>query len=64
MNTQAGFILKVLFFSTALSVLIKHGGQYLELKPTTTTALAIVLLPSLITGLILGWRYSKQTDFG
>ena len=61
MNTQAGFIFKVLFLSTVLSLLVKYGGRYLELKPTTAIALAIVLLPSVITGLILGWRYSKQT---
>ena len=62
MNTQASFIFKVLFLSTALSLSIKYGGAYLELKPTTATALAIVLLPSLITGLILGWQYSRQTE--
>ena len=64
MNTQAGFIFKVLFLSTAISLSIKYGGQYLGLKPTIATALAIVLLPSLIAGLILGWRYYRQTDSG
>lgn len=57
MNTQAGFIFKILFWSAVLSFSIKYGGQYLALKPTTSTALAIVLLPSLIIGFNLGWRY-------
>ena len=58
MDTQTlGFVLKILLLSTALSLLIKYGGQYLTLTPTTTTALVIVLAPSLLIGLILGWRY-------
>ena len=58
MDTQTlGFVLKILLLSTALSLLIKYGGQYLPLAPTTTTALIIVLAPSLLIGLILGWRY-------
>ncbi len=59
MSSQAGLIVKILLLSIALSLLIKYGGQYLFLEATTTTALTIVLLPSVIIGLILGWRYSK-----
>jgi len=57
MNNQAVFITKILIISLGLSLLIKYGGKYLYLQPTTTTALTIVLMPSLIIGLILGWRY-------
>ncbi|MEM8674558.1 MAG: hypothetical protein AAGF83_11885 [Cyanobacteria bacterium P01_G01_bin.67] len=58
MNTQTiSFVLKILLLSTGLSLLIKYGGRYLPLSPTTNTALLIVLMPSLIIGLILGWRY-------
>ena len=60
MSTQAGFILKILLLSTGISLIIKYGGEYLLLKPTTTIALFIVLLPSLVIGLILGWRYNRQ----
>ncbi len=56
-NQTLGFVLKILLLSTALSLSIKYGGQYLPLTPTTTTALIIVLAPSLLIGLILGWRY-------
>ncbi len=59
MSTQAGFIFKILLLSTGISLLIKYGGEYLLLKPMTTTALTIVLLPSLVMGLILGWRYRQ-----
>lgn len=57
MNTQIGFIIKILLLSTALSVLIKYGGRYLPIQPTNAIATVIVILPSLIIGLILGWQY-------
>ncbi|MCC0179050.1 hypothetical protein I4641_18945 [Waterburya agarophytonicola K14] len=57
MNSQTGFIIKILLFSTALSVLIKYGGRYLPIQPTNAIATIIVILPSLIIGLILGWQY-------
>ena len=60
MSTQAGFIFKILLLSTGISLLIKYGGEYLLLKPTATTALIIVLLPSLVIGLILGGRYRQE----
>lgn len=59
MGSQAGFVVKILLLSAVLSLLIKYGGQYLVLKATTTTALTIVLTPSIVIGLVLGWRYSK-----
>ncbi|MBE9045335.1 hypothetical protein IQ255_13165 [Pleurocapsales cyanobacterium LEGE 10410] len=59
MNTQTGFIFKVLLISTGLSILIKYGGPYTLLEPTTATALTIVLLPSLVIGLVLGWQYYR-----
>lgn len=57
MDTQAGFILKVLLWSAGLSFLIKYGGRYLPIQPTNTIALIIVILPSLVIGLILGRQY-------
>ncbi len=59
MNTQVGFVLKILLFSTGLSILIKYGGQLIPIRPTASLALIIVLLPSLIIGLVLGWQYQK-----
>ena len=60
MNTQAGFILKVFFLSTAISILIKYGGQLVNFNPTNSVALIVVLLPSLIIALTLGWQYMKH----
>jgi len=59
MNTQAGFILKILLLSTVISIVIKYGGQLIPLKATTSLALITVFLPSLIIALILGWQYRK-----
>ena len=60
MNTQVGFVLKVLLLSTALSYLIKYGGQHLPIVPTNTVAIAIVLFPSVAIGLILGQLYYRK----
>jgi hypothetical protein len=62
MNSQAIFIFKILLLSTGLSLLVKYGGGYLELQPTTITALTIVLMPSLVISLVLGWRYYQTSD--
>lgn len=61
MNTQAGFILKIFFVSTLLSILIKYGGQSLALEPTKINVLGIVVLPSVIVVLTLGWQYINKT---
>ncbi|MDJ0689994.1 MAG: hypothetical protein QNJ41_15950 [Xenococcaceae cyanobacterium MO_188.B32] len=60
MNTQAGFILKVVFLSAILSFLIKYGGKFIPITSTTLDALILVLLPTLILSLILGWRWQQQ----
>jgi len=59
MNSQAGFILKVLLVSTVLSIFIKYGGESLPIGPTTGTAIAIVFFPSIAIGFLLGWQYLK-----
>ena len=60
MNTQAGFVLKVVFLSAILSFLIKYGGKFTPLTSTTLDALILVLLPTLILSLILAWRWRQQ----
>ena len=60
MNTQIGFILKILLLSTALSFLIKYGGQLIPIPQTNTVAIAIVLFPSVAIGLFLGQIYYKK----
>lgn len=57
---QLDFIIKILIISTILSVAIKYGGRYLPISPTNAIALTIVVMPSLVIGLILGWQYLNQ----
>lgn len=57
MNTQAGFVLKIFLISTVLAILIKYGGRYVPVQPTTTVAASAVFLPSLVIGFVLGWQY-------
>ncbi len=60
MTTQAGFIGKILFFSLILSIMIKYGGQLLSLSPNLTIVLTMVLLPTIIVALTLGWQYQQH----
>jgi hypothetical protein len=53
MDTQVGFIVKILFFSTIISIAIKYGGRLLPIQPNTTIALVLVLLPSSILAILL-----------
>ena len=60
---QFGFIFELLINSTALSYLIKYGGQYLSMFVTPQKALLIVLMPSVVMAITLLFRYtiaSKQ----
>lgn len=60
---QFGFIFELLIISTALSYLIKYGGQYLSIFVIPQNALLIVLIPSIVMAIALLLRYtiaSKQ----
>jgi hypothetical protein len=60
---QFGFIFELLIISTALSYLIKYGGQYLYIFVIPQNALLIVLMPSVVMAIALLLRYaiaSKQ----
>jgi hypothetical protein len=60
---QFGFIFELLIISTALSYLIKYGGQYLSIFVIPQNALLIVLIPSVVMAIALLLRYtlaSKQ----
>ena len=59
MNSKIVFISKIAIASFFLSLIIKYGGQTLPIFPTNTIALIIILLPSIILGIILGFRYQK-----
>ncbi|MBE9191832.1 hypothetical protein IQ230_16035 [Gloeocapsopsis crepidinum LEGE 06123] len=59
---QTGFIFKVLLLSTVMSVLIKYGGAYLPILPTTITALIVVLLPSIVMAIALFQRFQQHSE--
>lgn len=60
MNTQIGFIVKVVLLSTALSFLIKYGGLLLPIAPNPIYALTAISLPFLMVAIALAWRFQKH----
>ena len=54
------FILKVMILSALISVGIKAFGPLLALPATAAVALALILSPPLLLGLILVWRERRQ----
>lgn len=54
---QPGFLLKVLAISAGIAVLIKYYGPSLAIPATSSVALAIVLLPTVLMAIALTWRY-------
>jgi hypothetical protein len=65
MYSQIGFIIKVLIFSTVLSVAIVYVGPLLAIAPTKFNALLAILIPIpiLVVALLLRSRdREKLTD--
>lgn len=60
MKEQLVFIGKIAIASLVLSEIVKYGGGALPIEGNNTTALVIVLLPSLVLGIIFSWRMQKQ----
>ncbi|MEA5618719.1 hypothetical protein VB711_12850 [Cronbergia sp. UHCC 0137] len=60
MENQLGFLLKLLLISALLSSLIKYAGPSLLISATTTNALIMVLLPTVILAIALLSRFSGQ----
>ncbi|TAF04531.1 MAG: hypothetical protein EAZ77_15510 [Nostocales cyanobacterium] len=60
MKNQLGFLLKLLLLSTLISLLIKYVGPMLLIPETSTNALILVLLPTMIMITILLWRMPAQ----
>ena len=62
METQMGFILKLLILSTILSAVIKYGGPLIPIIPTPFLALTIVFLPTAIVAVALWQRRRQQSQ--
>ena len=54
---QLWFIAELIIISAVLSYLIKYGGAYLPLSGTSSQALFIVLLPTVVIAIALYLRY-------
>ena len=61
MAQQLGFIIKLFLVSTIFSLLIKYVAPSFTIAPTTNNTLIVISLPSLLIGLLLGWRSSKTS---
>ncbi|MBW4652222.1 MAG: hypothetical protein KME20_04090 [Kaiparowitsia implicata GSE-PSE-MK54-09C] len=55
------FLLKVLALSAAGAIAVKYGAPMGAIAPVGSVALAIVLLPSVVLGLLLAWRSKQAT---
>lgn len=55
-SLQSGFIVKVTAISAGVAILIKFGGPRLAIPATPAIALTIVLLPTIVMAIALGWR--------
>lgn len=62
MNSEIGFIVKVLILSTVLSVLIKYGGQMAAIAPTQVNVLLGVFLPTIVMAILLRWRARNKAQ--
>ncbi|MEY3401395.1 MAG: hypothetical protein RLZZ86_1010 [Cyanobacteriota bacterium] len=55
-----GFLLKLLLSSALLSVLIKYAAPFLLIPATMTSALIMVLSPTMVMATVLLWRVPRQ----
>ncbi len=60
MNSNTGFILKILIASFAISAAIKYGGPILPIPATNASAAIGVFLPPLVMALALLGRARQQ----
>ena len=54
------FLLKLLLFSALLSLLIKYAAPFLWIPATATSALIMVVSPTMIMATVLLWRVPRQ----
>lgn len=62
MNKQIGLIAKVMLASGAISFGIKYALPYVPIPATDPNALAIVLLPTMMTMAVLGYRVVRSEN--
>lgn len=62
MQTQAGFIAKVLLLSIAIAIALKTIAPRLPIPATSTVSLVIISTPTLIMGAFLCWQLWTSHD--
>lgn len=60
MDSNAIYILKVFIVSGGLAVAIKYFVPFISLSPNIGIVLTLVLLPSVVLAIALGWRAKQQ----
>jgi hypothetical protein len=60
MKNQLGFLLKLLLLSALISFLIKYASPMFLIPATSTNALILILLPTIIMTAVLLWRLPAQ----
>ena len=55
-------VVKVMLISAVLSAGIRYGAPLLAWSPTLPLVLGMIVLPSLLMALVLGWRSQRATD--
>lgn len=62
MNSQTGFVAKVVLLSVIVSLLIRYVAPWLNIPSDTTVALLAISLPPLIVVFGLWWRSNKTGE--
>lgn len=57
---EVTFVVKIFLFSTVISVFIKSLAPYVEISPSAWLAVAIVVAPAMILGIILWQRFLQS----
>lgn len=60
MESNLGFVLKVMVLSALIAIAIKFWGPMLVVSATPENVLFVVLLPTFTLAMALGWRAWQQ----
>lgn len=60
MNSDSVYVLKVLIVSGGLALAIRYAAPLLSISPSVGIVLTLVLLPSTVLAIALGWRAKQE----
>jgi spore maturation protein SpmB len=58
---MVGFIVKVFLASGLIAIAIKYAAPFLAISGTNAIALTLVLSPTILMAIALGWRWQQST---